>query len=83
MAAGATACSRQQAECGPADGPSRETFAWNIVTSWPPGLPGLGVGVENLAKRIEKATNGRLKIKVFAGGELVKVARSEAFEANP
>ena len=71
LAAGATACTRQQAECGPGDAPSRETFEWNLVTSWPPGLPGLGVGVENLAERIEKATSGRLKIKVFAGGELV------------
>ena len=71
LAAAVTACSQQQADCGPANGPSRETFAWNIVTSWPPGLPGLGVGVENLVRRIEKATNGRLKIKVFAGGELV------------
>jgi len=71
LAAAVTACSQQQADCGPANGPSRETFAWNIVTSWPPGLPGLGVGVENLARRIEKATNGRLKIKIFAGGELV------------
>jgi len=71
LAAGATACSQQQADCGPADAPSRETFEWNLVTSWPPGLPGLGVGVEHLAERIEKASNGRLKIKVFAGGELV------------
>lgn len=71
LAAGATACSQQPADCGPADTPSRETFEWNLVTSWPPGLPGLGVGVEHLAERIEKATNGRLKIKVFAGGELV------------
>ena len=46
LAAGATACSQQPADCGPADTPSRETFEWNLVTSWPPGLPGLGVGVE-------------------------------------
>ena len=71
LLAGVAACSQEQAECGPAAGPSRETFEWNLATSWPPGLPGLGVGVENLAERIEKATNGRLKIKVFAGGELV------------
>jgi TRAP-type mannitol/chloroaromatic compound transport system substrate-binding protein len=70
-AAGAAACSQESA--GPADGAaaSRESFEWNMVTSWPPGLPGLGVGVQNLANRIETASNGRLKIKVYAGGELV------------
>ena len=71
LAAGITACGQQQAACGPDAGQPRETFEWNLVTSWPPGLPGLGVGVENLAERIEKASNGRLKIKIFAGGELV------------
>ena len=71
VAAGAAACSRQAADCGAAGSAPTETFEWNLATSWPPGLPGLGVGVENLAKRIEKASNGRLKIKIFAGGELV------------
>jgi TRAP-type mannitol/chloroaromatic compound transport system substrate-binding protein len=71
LAAGVTACGQEQAHCGPGAGVSAETFEWNIATSWPPGLPGLGVGVENLAERIGRATNGRLKIKVFAGGELV------------
>jgi TRAP-type mannitol/chloroaromatic compound transport system substrate-binding protein len=68
LAAGVSACASEQAACVAG---SSETFEWNIATSWPPGLPGLGVGVENLAKRIEKASNGRLKIKIFAGGELV------------
>ena len=71
LAAGITACGQQRADCGSDAGQPRETFEWNLVTSWPPGLPGLGVGVENLAERIEKASNGRLKIKIFAGGELV------------
>ncbi len=71
LAAGATACSQQSADCEPGVAASAETFEWNLATSWPPGLPGLGVGVENLASRIGKASNGRLKIKVFAGGELV------------
>lgn len=70
-AGGVAACSSEPADCGPSTSASQETFEWNLVTSWPPGLPGLGVGVENLAKKIEAASNGRLKIKVFAGGELV------------
>jgi len=71
-AAGTAACAGgdDQAQTGQTAG-STERFEWNLVTSWPPGLPGLGVGVENLARRIDVASNGRLKIKVFAGGELV------------
>ena len=67
-AAGVAACSQEPTEAG-VSAASQETFDWNLVTSWPPGLPGLGVGVENLARRIELASNGRLKIKVYAGGE--------------
>jgi TRAP-type mannitol/chloroaromatic compound transport system substrate-binding protein len=71
MAAGATACSQEEAASPGASKASQETFEWNLVTSWPAGLPGVGVGVENLVRRIDKASNGRLKIKVYAGGELV------------
>jgi TRAP-type mannitol/chloroaromatic compound transport system substrate-binding protein len=70
-AAGVAACSQESAECAGSESAAQQTFEWNLVTSWPSGLPGLGVGVENLASRIEKASNGRLKIKIFAGGELV------------
>jgi len=70
-ATGVAACSREPAGCEPGAATAAETFEWNLVTSWPPGLPGLGVGVQNLADRIGEASNGRLTIKVFAGGELV------------
>ncbi len=46
-------------------------YRWKMVTTWPPGLPVLQTGAERLAKRVEEASEGRLKIKVFAGGELV------------
>ena len=70
-AAGVAACAQESTSDSPVAAESQETFEWNLVTSWPPGLPGLGVGVENLAERIERASNGRLKIRVYAGGELV------------
>ncbi len=81
LAAGVTACAADDDSARGAAGAARsgETFQWNMVTSWPPGLPGLGIGVENLAKRIERASAGRLKIKVFAGGELVPAL--EVFDA--
>ena len=58
---------------------SNETFRWKMVTTWPPNFPGLGVGAENLAALIEKMSAGRLKISVYAGGELVPPF--EAFDA--
>lgn len=70
-ATGAAACSSEPNNCASGEAANQETFEWNLVTSWPPGLPGLGVGVTNLAKRIDAASAGRLKIKVYAGGELV------------
>ncbi len=79
LAAGITACGQQSTDTTAGADRSQETFRWNLVTSWPPGLPGLGLGAENLAKRIEKASAGRLKIHVYAGGELVPAL--EVFDA--
>jgi TRAP-type mannitol/chloroaromatic compound transport system substrate-binding protein len=42
-----------------------------LVTSWPKNFPGLGTAPERFGQRVEKATDGRYKIRVFAGGELV------------
>ena len=50
---------------------NNQTFRWKMVTTWPPNFPALGVGAQNLAKLIEKMSAGRLKITVYAGGELV------------
>jgi len=48
-----------------------KTYKWKMVTTWPPKLPVLQDGAERLAKLIEENTNGRIKIQVFAAGELV------------
>jgi TRAP-type mannitol/chloroaromatic compound transport system substrate-binding protein len=58
---------------------AQKTFRWKMVTTWPPKLPVLQEGCERLAKRIEDLSDGRLKIQVFAGGELVPPL--ESFEA--
>ena len=79
LAAGLTACGGSAPETGECTGQQGETFRWNMVTSWPPSLPGLGVGADNVAQRIEAASGGRLKIKVYAGGELVPAL--EVFDA--
>ena len=78
-AAGVAACSSEQGDCEAAGGQSVERFEWSATTSWPPKYPGLGIAVDNLADRIDRASNGRLKIKVYAGGEIVPAF--EAFDA--
>jgi TRAP-type mannitol/chloroaromatic compound transport system substrate-binding protein len=70
-AAGVAACGSEQNETKQAPSASTEKFEWSCVTSWPPKYPGMGMGVENLAERIEIASSGRLKIKIYGGGELV------------
>jgi TRAP-type mannitol/chloroaromatic compound transport system substrate-binding protein len=70
-AAGLAGCARESGDCEPGTTTGGETFDWSCVTSWPPKFPGLGMAPENLAERIATATNDRLKIKVYGGGELV------------
>ena len=57
-------------ECAGPEG-AAETFTWKMVTTWPPGFPGMQTGVMRMVEQIETASGGRLKIKVYAGGELV------------
>ena len=47
-----------------------------MVTTWPKNFPGVGTAAESIAKRVEIMSEGELKIKVFAAGEIVG-----AFEA--
>jgi TRAP-type mannitol/chloroaromatic compound transport system substrate-binding protein len=67
----------QQAGCG--DQTATETFQWKMVTSWPRDFPGLGTGANRLAESIDRLSNGRLKIKVYGGNELVPAF--EVFDA--
>jgi TRAP-type mannitol/chloroaromatic compound transport system substrate-binding protein len=50
---------------------SQNRKQWRLVTTWPKNFPGLGTGAELLAQLITKATDGRLSIQVFGGGEIV------------
>ncbi len=42
-----------------------------MVMSWPKGFPGLGTSAARFAKRFETAMEGRYKVRLFGGGELV------------
>ena len=48
-----------------------KTYNWKMVTTWPPGFPVLQEGAERFADNIKVMSNGRLNIKVYAGGELI------------
>ncbi len=48
-----------------------DTIKWRMVTSWPKNLPGPGITAQRLADRIDAMSGGRLKIKLYAAGELV------------
>lgn len=48
-----------------------KSYNWKMVTTWPPGFPVLQEGAERFADNINVMSNGRLNIKVYAGGELI------------
>ncbi|MCB0346477.1 MAG: TRAP transporter substrate-binding protein [Bdellovibrionales bacterium] len=50
---------------------SNKKFRWKMSTTWSPKLPILQESCELFADRVNDASGGRLKIKVFAGGELI------------
>ena len=56
-----------------------DVIEWKLVTTWPKGLPGLGAAAENFARRVNEASGGRLRIKVFGAGEIVPAF--EVFDA--
>ena len=58
---------------------SSKTYEWKMVTTWPPHFPILGESADLVAKWIEEMSEGRLKIQVYGGGELIPPL--EGFEA--
>jgi TRAP-type mannitol/chloroaromatic compound transport system substrate-binding protein len=46
-------------------------FNWKLVTSFPPNLPVNHETVHKFAEDVEVMSRGRLKVQVFAGGELI------------
>ena len=56
-----------------------KTYEWKMVTAWPPDFPILGEYASKLVEWIAKASDGRMKIQVYGGGELVPAL--EVFDA--
>ena len=63
------ACTPQTQEQGVVS--TAERFSWKLVTTWLPNFPGLGTGVNTLARYIREMSAGRLEITIYAAGELV------------
>jgi len=78
LAGGLSACGGEQ-KPNAAAARSDETFKWKMVTTWPENFPGLGTGAARLAEMITTMSGERIRVKVYAGGELVPPL--EAFDA--
>ena len=50
---------------------AQEKRKWRMVTTWPKNFPGLGTGANKIAEYITKASDGRLTVTVYGGGEIV------------
>jgi TRAP-type mannitol/chloroaromatic compound transport system substrate-binding protein len=75
-----SACGKQPGSQSACEGQSTgDTFEWKMVTSWPRDFPGLGTAANYLAESITALSNGRLKVKVYGGNELVPAF--EVFDA--
>lgn len=70
---------------------AQETFQWKMTTSFPPGLPFYQSGpgsAEWIVDQIDQLSAGRLKIKLYAAGELIPwnggfdAVKSGTIEAN-
>lgn len=79
----ATGCDCKERCGGPvagglSDGGIR-TRELKMVTTWPRDFPGLGDGAENVAKFITEMSGGKMRVKLYAAGELV--GAFDAFDA--
>ncbi len=57
----------------------RQRVELRMVTSWPKNFPGLGTAAERVAQKIAAASGGRIRITLYAAGELVPAL--ESFDA--
>ncbi|NTV42538.1 MAG: twin-arginine translocation signal domain-containing protein [Syntrophobacteraceae bacterium] len=67
----AAASATSQVVSAPSVWAQGQTHSWRMATTWPRGLPIFHDGAERFAKLVEERSEGRLKIQVFAGGEMV------------
>lgn len=78
-ASGVLACQPVKEEADNVSFAPNKKYKWNMVTTWPPNFPILGEGCNKFAEWVDQMSGGRLKIRVFGGGELIPPL--EAFDA--
>lgn len=66
-----SACNEQDNSAATGLAEPTKTYRWKMVTTWPPEFPVLQKGAERFANNVKAMSNGRLNIKVYAGGELI------------
>ncbi len=54
----------------PAQGEAQPSLQWDMATSWPPSLDTIFGGVQVFVDRVDALTDGKLKIRPRAAGEL-------------
>jgi TRAP-type mannitol/chloroaromatic compound transport system substrate-binding protein len=50
---------------------AQDVREWKLVSAWPKNLPGPGVAAQTLADRITTLSGGRIKVTLYAAGEIV------------
>ncbi|MCW8830201.1 MAG: TRAP transporter substrate-binding protein, partial [Gammaproteobacteria bacterium] len=58
---------------------AKTKIKWKMVTTWPKNFPVLGTSANKLGQLIGEMSDGRIKVKVYGGGELVPAL--ETFDA--
>ena len=58
---------------------SDRRYEWKMVTTWPPNFPVIGEACNLFAEQVEQMSAGRMRIRVYGGGELVPAL--EVFDA--
>ncbi len=77
---GCTALAASAALAAPAVAQEADpVIEWRMVTSWPKNLPGPGVSAQRICDRINTMSDGRIRVRLFAAGELVPAF--EVFDA--
>jgi TRAP-type mannitol/chloroaromatic compound transport system substrate-binding protein len=66
---------QQQAQNADKPAPAK-VYEWKMVTTWPPNFPVFQTGVEKFAQDLDILSQGRLKVQIFAGGQLVPALQS-------
>jgi len=64
-------CEKKQEEVAVDKEEKKEVINWKMATTWPPHFPMLGEGADMIGKLVEEMSDGRFKITVYGGGELV------------